>query len=230
MEVLAARLKWLRDKYRYGQKEIASELGVTVSGYQKMEYGDAKPKLEVLVKIAQFYNVSTDFLLGLSDEIEKLKEGAHVIYKLKENIHLEKQYYNHTLMEEHDLQKRIQELEQRFGDDASDSINETKMSIDHIRNKRIEQEHVIYQLQQNMGAKIVSYIEELLTLPDCKPWNNKHLKNYYPLSVKIRMDLFNNHNVYITGNGFSGEYSTHETLEEAEKTKEELLSRLYEKR
>lgn len=50
------------------QIEIAKYLGVTQSTYSGYETGRINIPLEALVKIAEFYHVSTDYLLELSDD------------------------------------------------------------------------------------------------------------------------------------------------------------------
>lgn len=67
-EIMGKRLKYLRDKSGLSQKFVAEKIGVknnTLSGY---EAGDREPSSEILGKIAQFYEVTTDFLIGVSDE------------------------------------------------------------------------------------------------------------------------------------------------------------------
>ena len=49
------------------QQKIADELGVTVGNVQKFEYGTARPKLENIIRLADFYNVSLDYLVGRSN-------------------------------------------------------------------------------------------------------------------------------------------------------------------
>jgi transcriptional regulator with XRE-family HTH domain len=66
-EVLGKRLRYLRDKSGLSQKFVAEKIGVknnTLSGY---EAGDRDPSLELLGKLANFYEVTTDYLTGRSD-------------------------------------------------------------------------------------------------------------------------------------------------------------------
>lgn len=66
--MLGARLQEIRNKNNTLQKDIAEYLNITVSTYQRYEYGTRNPSLEILIKIATYFNVSTDYLLGLSDD------------------------------------------------------------------------------------------------------------------------------------------------------------------
>ena len=61
-EKRAAILKQLRGNRK--QSEIAEMLNISNQAYQKYEYGTAEPTFDNLSKLADFYNVSTDYLLG----------------------------------------------------------------------------------------------------------------------------------------------------------------------
>ena len=49
---------------RFTQREVAQRLGISQPSYIRYENGSAEPTLENLVKIADLYDVSVDFLLG----------------------------------------------------------------------------------------------------------------------------------------------------------------------
>lgn len=57
-------LKELRKRKEMSQGELAQFMGVSVQAYQKYEYGTAEPTFDSLCKLADFYGVTTDFLLG----------------------------------------------------------------------------------------------------------------------------------------------------------------------
>ncbi len=67
MKVFATRLKELRVEKGYTQQKIADMLNIRQQSYIRYEYGTGEPSLETLVKIAQIYGVSTDYLLGISE-------------------------------------------------------------------------------------------------------------------------------------------------------------------
>ena len=56
-------LKKLRRQRGVTQKEIADYLGISVSAYGNYELGQRKPNFEILCKIADFFDVSIDYLL-----------------------------------------------------------------------------------------------------------------------------------------------------------------------
>lgn len=58
------RLKTLRVEKGLYQKDIASFLGVDRTTYVKYERGDSEPSFEIISKLANFFEVSIDYLLG----------------------------------------------------------------------------------------------------------------------------------------------------------------------
>ena len=67
MKIFATRLKELRLENKYTQNQIAEKLNVKQQSYIRYEYGTGQPSLETLVALAKIYNVSVDYLLGLSE-------------------------------------------------------------------------------------------------------------------------------------------------------------------
>lgn len=69
MSIFSERLADLRGKSGLSQNAVAKEVDVAVRAYQYYEYGEREPQLSVLVRIADFYGVSLDYLAGRSDEV-----------------------------------------------------------------------------------------------------------------------------------------------------------------
>ena len=67
MQLLAKRLKELREGRRIYQRELAEILGMSFRGYQNYETGQSEPKLATLIAIADYYQVSIDYLVGRTD-------------------------------------------------------------------------------------------------------------------------------------------------------------------
>ena len=61
-------LRKLREDRDIKQKDVAEYLGVSKSSYSQMEANIEKAKAPTLKKIAEFFNISIDYLLGLIDE------------------------------------------------------------------------------------------------------------------------------------------------------------------
>lgn len=62
------KLKELREKKNLTKRDVAKQFNVSESTYGKWELGKRKPDLETIAAIAEFYAVSTDFLLGNTDD------------------------------------------------------------------------------------------------------------------------------------------------------------------
>lgn len=64
MNILSSRLKQLREEKEVMQKEIAAYLNISASAYGFYEQGKRTPTPEILSKLASYFNVTTDYLLG----------------------------------------------------------------------------------------------------------------------------------------------------------------------
>ena len=69
------RARYVREKEGKSLETIAAILGCPVSHVEALEAGRVQPTLEVLVALAGYYQVSTDYLLGLTD-IPIVEHGA----------------------------------------------------------------------------------------------------------------------------------------------------------
>lgn len=70
MHTLNEQLKLLRTAQNLTQKHVADHLGIKEVSYQRYEYGDRTPNLNQLIALANFYNISLDYLVGRSDNPE----------------------------------------------------------------------------------------------------------------------------------------------------------------
>lgn len=71
MDEFGKRLKLLRTSKKLKQTDIASFLQLTIRHYQDIEYGKVNIPALTLIKLADFFDVSTDYLLGRSDNPER---------------------------------------------------------------------------------------------------------------------------------------------------------------
>lgn len=72
-KILGTRLKVLREQRQLSKAEVARRLDVGNTTYSNWEYGLREPNADTIVKLANFYNVSTDYLLG-HDHNDQSKE------------------------------------------------------------------------------------------------------------------------------------------------------------
>jgi transcriptional regulator with XRE-family HTH domain len=68
MEIFCTRLKELRLESGSTQKQLAERLNTSNSAVCDWEKGRTQPDLQMLAKIALLFGVSSDYLLGLSDD------------------------------------------------------------------------------------------------------------------------------------------------------------------
>ena len=61
------RMRNLREDYDLTQKEVASLLGTSQTMYARYERGANEMPIRHLIQLAKYYNVTTDYLLGLTD-------------------------------------------------------------------------------------------------------------------------------------------------------------------
>lgn len=61
------RLKELRKKYGYSREKLAELLNIGESNIPRYERGENTPSGDTVAKMAQILNVSSDYLLGLSE-------------------------------------------------------------------------------------------------------------------------------------------------------------------
>lgn len=65
------RLLQLKQERKLLQKDIAASIGLSLRGYQYYEKGQKEPTLSVLIRLADFFDVSLDYLVGRSDDPER---------------------------------------------------------------------------------------------------------------------------------------------------------------
>ena len=64
MKKLCERLQQLKQEQNLRQKDIAEEVGIPLRTYQRYEYGVRQPTADVLVALADYFNVSIDYIVG----------------------------------------------------------------------------------------------------------------------------------------------------------------------
>lgn len=88
MSILGDRLKELREEREILSKDFAKIMNVEPSTVTNWEKGNRFPKEDVLIKLADYFDVSVDYLLGRTNEKNNIK-----------NIKIDKQISEITLGE-----------------------------------------------------------------------------------------------------------------------------------
>lgn len=78
------RLCELRAAVGISQQKVADAIGITKVGYQYYEYGRKMPGFGVLAKLADFFGVSADYLLGRTDEPRLLSASEWEVFRAAE--------------------------------------------------------------------------------------------------------------------------------------------------
>ncbi len=101
--MLGQKLAELRKKLGLSQYELASRLGISRGKLANYEQGSRQPDYEMLEQLADYFGVTTDFLLGRSKtQIEKEEEEFQAFAN---DPDLERWYRKLPESEEEDLQK-----------------------------------------------------------------------------------------------------------------------------
>ena len=69
------RIRSVREDRDLTQTEVGRILNKSQQGYSHIESGRAELKIEDLVVLCRFYNLSADYLVGLSDEPTEIGKG-----------------------------------------------------------------------------------------------------------------------------------------------------------
>ena len=67
MASLAERLIELRNHRQLAQPVVAKAVGITTRTYQRYEAGEREPTASTLIRMADFYGVTIDYLVGRTD-------------------------------------------------------------------------------------------------------------------------------------------------------------------
>ena len=77
--VFAERFKKLRLEKDYTQQDIAKMLNIKYQSVGHWEKGSNEPNNDLLIALAELFNTSVDYLLGVEDKREKIVKAAHAI-------------------------------------------------------------------------------------------------------------------------------------------------------
>ena len=67
------RLRAVREDRDLTQAEVGRLINKSQQGYSHIESGRAELKIDDLITLCRFYNLSSDYMIGLSDKLELLK-------------------------------------------------------------------------------------------------------------------------------------------------------------
>ncbi len=71
MANISERLRELRKEKKISQGDVAQMLSLSLTAYNRYELGSAEPNITNMIKLAKFYDVSIDYLVGITDVRDK---------------------------------------------------------------------------------------------------------------------------------------------------------------
>ena len=71
MSAFTSRLEILKSKKHIMQKDVSVALNISLRTYQRYEYGEREPSMSTLIALADFFDVSLDYLVGRSDNPDR---------------------------------------------------------------------------------------------------------------------------------------------------------------
>ena len=118
-EIFATRLRGLMEKQDTTHQQLADILNVSRQAVSSYYFGKRQPNFQKLIEIAEYFNVSTDYLLGVSefrnyDEIKEIKQSTEIFQQIEDPLVLEdiKEAFKHLsdigkTIETHDISSHI---------------------------------------------------------------------------------------------------------------------------
>ena len=79
MEIVAERLRTLRNRLNISQAKMAPIVGLKQSAINRYENGQSEPSCETLLRYAEYFDVSLDYIFGRTDN----PQGTQYEYKPK---------------------------------------------------------------------------------------------------------------------------------------------------
>ena len=141
MNILGQRIKLLRQKNSLTQDSLAKVIGISRGSLSMIEIDKREPDNETLNKIANYFNVTTDYLLGRTDESNPRNnhydENSFSNLKVKED--------NVPFITDHDLEELMKKSGIMFDgipldeDDKDDIMRGMRMAWEIIQKRKKQQ-------------------------------------------------------------------------------------------
>ncbi len=95
--MIMKRLKELRESRHISQQRLALDLNVSQATVSKYELGKTAPDLLMIIQLANYFRVSADYLLEISDSKQNLSDGSlsdaekRLLFDFRRLDHLQKE-------------------------------------------------------------------------------------------------------------------------------------------
>lgn len=104
-EITGKTIKYLRSRVGFTQKEVSEKIGIAQQTYAGYESGKHEPNIEIMIRLADIYNVSMDYITGRywgNDE-----ERAEIILNAEEYLKETIDHYTIQRMNDLEFMKQI---------------------------------------------------------------------------------------------------------------------------
>lgn len=128
MNNIGENIRKLRKEKDITQEKLAQRLNISVPAISKWERGECLPDVTLIIPIASFFGVTTDELLGVSDEIRKIR-----ITEYTETTELNRKKSNRYEMDYKTSLSENYELLQKLYTDFPDSYDVMQLFLENAR-------------------------------------------------------------------------------------------------
>lgn len=175
-EKFGKRITALRENYGKSQEEICSELGVTQQTLSRYEKGQRQASLDFVIRAAQYFNVSADYLLGLSRATAPDNFVQEVVnrYGITESTLKTLERLNEPLDFDEEEKNRIIKRQKYLSDsiennDFFELTESDKFSL--IKSLTEEEKAKLFSiLQMETNKQILCILNDMLTLSTGRDW------------------------------------------------------------
>lgn len=114
--MLGNKLRLLREQKDYTQGYVADTLGISRVNYNRYEKNEREPDYSTLKKIADFFNVTTDELLGRTVQQNGVTQNKKIPKDLKKILEEEEVTLNGRMVSEEEKEQMLRVLEALYWD------------------------------------------------------------------------------------------------------------------
>lgn len=86
------RIRELRLSKNISQRELGNIIGTSQQTISRLEVGNYSPPVDLVINLAEYFDVSIDYLLGFSDFEYSFEYGKEIDMHMKENYELIRKY------------------------------------------------------------------------------------------------------------------------------------------
>ena len=124
---LSERIRYLRLKNNLTAKDLSIILGTSESAISLYENGKRKPSIELILKMADYFSVSTDFILGATENIADSEKVIDIDFSdVLENLIV---YINNQNTIRFDGQKLDNDLKEIFMKNVTNMLDNMRFFI-----------------------------------------------------------------------------------------------------